>query len=122
MHERYCPVFDRALSALLDDLAGRGLLESTLVLAMGEFGRSPQISAAAGREHWPFVYSAVVAGGGVPGGLVLGASTPDGGYPRSHPVHPANLIATVLEKMGLDRFALGARDAGIVEPPIAELL
>jgi hypothetical protein len=122
MQERYCPIFDKAFSALLDDLDERGLLDSTLVLAMGEFGRSPQISGLAGREHWPYVYSAVMAGGGIPGGLVLGSSTPDGGYVKSNPVHPANLIATILEKMGLDRLALGDRDASIVEGPVAELL
>lgn len=121
MQERYCPLFDHTFSALLDDLRDRGLLESTLVIAMGEFGRSPKISDIGGREHWPFVYSAVVAGGGVPGGLVLGASDAEGGYPRLRPVHPANLVATVLEKMGLDRLALGDRDASIIEPPIEEL-
>lgn len=121
MQERYCPIFDKAFSALLDDLQERGLMDSTLILAMGEFGRSPQISSLAGREHWPFVYSAVMAGGGVPGGLVLGSSTPDGGYVKTNPVHPANLIATILEKMGLDRLALGDRDASILEGPVAEL-
>lgn len=121
MQERYCPIFDKAFSALLDDLQERGLLDSTLILAMGEFGRSPQISGIAGREHWPFVYSAVMAGGGVPGGLVLGSSTPDGGYVKTDPVHPANLIATILEKMGLDRLALGDRDASILEGPVPEL-
>jgi hypothetical protein len=122
MQERYCPMFDHTFAALLDDLRERGLLDTTLVIAMGEFGRSPKISDIGGREHWPFVYSAVVAGGGVPGGLVLGASDAEGGYPRLRPVHPANLVATVLEKMGLDRLSLGDRDAGIVEPPIDELL
>ena len=66
MQDRYCPIFDLAFTALLDDLAQRGLLESTLVLAMGEFGRSPEISSIGGREHWPYGYSAVVAGGGTP--------------------------------------------------------
>jgi hypothetical protein len=121
MQERYCPIFDKAFSALLDDLQERGLLDTTLVLAMGEFGRSPQISGIAGREHWPFVYSAVMAGGGVPGGLVLGSSTPDGGYVKTQPVHPANVVATILEKMGLDRLALGDRDASILEGPVPEL-
>jgi len=122
MQERYCPIFDKAFSALLDDFEERGLLDSTLILAMGEFGRSPQISSLAGREHWPFVYSAVMAGGGVPGGLVLGSSTADGGYVRTNPVHPANLIATILAKMGLDRLSLGDRDASILEGPVPELL
>ncbi len=122
MQERYCPIFDRAFSALLDDLKERGLLDTTLVLAMGEFGRSPQISSSGGREHWPHVFSVVVAGGGVPGGLVHGASTADGGYPRLHAVHPANLISTVLAKMGLNRFDLGQKDASIIEGPIEALM
>src|SRR5262249_14343365 len=122
MQERYCPIFDRAFSALLDDLRERGLLDTTLVLALGEFGRSPKISGSAGREPWPFFYSAVVAGVGVPGGLVLGSSTADGGHPKSHPVHPVQLISTVLAKMGLDRFALGDKGAGIVEGPIEALM
>jgi hypothetical protein len=122
MQERYCPIFDRAVSALLDDMQARGLLESTMVLAVGEFGRSPQISGLAGREHWPFVYSAMLAGGRVPGGLVLGSSTPDGGYVKSNPIHPANLISTILEKMGLDRLTLGDRDANILEGSVPELM
>lgn len=121
MQERYCPIFDRALSALLDDLEDRGLLETTLVVAMGEFGRSPQISDIGGREHWPWVYSAFLAGGGLPRGAVIGASTADGGHPRTRPIHPANLISTLLEKLGLDRLSLAERDAGIIEPPVPEL-
>ncbi len=90
MQERYCPIFDRALSALLDDLQDRGLFDSTLVLAMGEFGRSPEISGSGGREHWPWGYTVFAAGGGLPRGMVLGSTTPDGGYPRTRPMHPAN--------------------------------
>ena len=121
MHDRYCPIFDRAFTALIDDLEARGLLDTTLVIAMGEFGRSPQISSLAGREHWPFVYSAVVAGGGVPGGLVVGASSADGAYPASRPIPPADLIVTILNKMGLDRSELFARDAAVLGSPIPEL-
>lgn len=106
MQDRYCPIFDRAFTALLTDLSERGLLDSTLVLAMGEFGRSPQISDAAGREHWPGVYSAVLAGAGIRGGQVYGASDPQGGAPAAQPVHPANVISTVLEAMGADRIRL----------------
>lgn len=122
MQERYCPIFDRAFSALLIDLQERGLLDTTLVLAMGEFGRSPQISSIGGREHWPWGYSVCLAGAGLPGGAVIGATTPDGGQPRTRPIHPANLHSTVLDKLGLDRLALGEREAAIVEPPIEELL
>lgn len=122
MQERYCPIYDRAFSALFDDLKERGLLDSTLVLALGEFGRSPKISGSGGREHWPFVYSGIVAGGGVPGGLVFGSSTPDGGYVKSNGVHPANLLSTVLAKMGFNRFDLGEKDASIIEGPIEALM
>ena len=121
MQDRYCPIFDRTFAALLDDLDQRGLLDTTLVLAMGEFGRSPAISQIGGREHWPFGYSLVVAGGGVQAGTVIGASTFDGGYPASRPIHPVDLIATVLDRMGLDRVELFERDAAVLGTPIREL-
>lgn len=121
MQDRYCPIFDRAFTALLDDLQQRGLLDSTLVIAMGEFGRSPEISGIGGREHWPFGYSIVVAGGGTPGGAVIGASTPDGGYPASRPIHPVDLHLTVLEKMGLDKLELFSKGAELLGNPISEL-
>ncbi|MCS7046026.1 MAG: DUF1501 domain-containing protein [Gemmataceae bacterium] len=104
-----CPVFDQALAALLQDLHDRGLLESTLVVAAGEFGRSPKIGAPTtnnvgpgGRDHWPECYTALVAGGGVRGGLVYGASDRHGAYPRLNPVHPYDLLATVYHAVGLD--------------------
>jgi hypothetical protein len=122
MQDRYCPIFDRAFPALLDDLAHRGLLETTLVLAMGEFGRSPEISSIGGREHWPYGYSVVVAGGGTPGGTVVGSTTGDGGHPASRPVHPADLIATIIEKMRLDRLELFARDSAVLGAAIPELV
>jgi hypothetical protein len=122
MQDRYCPIFDRAYTALLEDLANRGLFDSTLVLAMGEFGRSPEISSIGGREHWPYGYSIVVAGGGTPGGIVVGATTADGGHPASRPVHPVDLATTVLEKMGLDRLELFARDAAVLGATIPELV
>ena len=121
MQDRYCPVFDRAFSTLLDDMESRGLLESTLVLAMGEFGRSPAISGIGGREHWPWGYSLALAGGGTPGGTVVGSTTFDGGYPASRPNHPVDLIMTVLELMGLDRDPLFAKEAGLLGTPIREL-
>jgi len=122
MQDRYCPVFDRAFTALLDDLESRGLLESTLVLAMGEFGRSPAISQIGGREHWPFGYSIVAAGGGTPGGRVIGASNFDGGYPATRANHPIDLLVTILELMGLDRNPLFDRDVALLGHVIPELI
>ncbi len=121
MHERYCPIFDRAVPALLADLERRGLLDSTLVLAMGEFGRSPQISSLGGREHWPFGYSMMLAGGGIRGGQVYGSSDRDGGAPNDRPVHPQNIIATTLEALGLNRIALNEMGVGLDAEPVFEL-
>jgi len=104
-----CPVFDRALSALIEDLAARGLLDSTLILAVGEFGRSPKIGAPTtdnvgpgGRDHWPSCYTALIAGGGIRGGQVYGESDKIGAYPQKNPVHPYELIATVYHALGID--------------------
>jgi len=104
-----CPVFDRALSALLEDLAERGLLESTLVVAIGEFGRSPRIGAPTtnnvgpgGRDHWPSCFTCLLAGGGVPGGQVYGASDRYGAFPERQPVHPYDLLATLYHALGID--------------------
>ena len=121
MQDRFCPIFDRTFTALLTDLESRGLLASTLVIAMGEFGRSPEISSIGGREHWPFGYSIVVAGGGTPGGTVIGSSTADGGYPASRPIHPVDLHVTVLEKMGLDKLELFVKGSEVLGTPIGEL-
>lgn len=121
MQDRYCPIYDRALTALLTDLRERGLLDSTMVVAMGEFGRSPQISASAGREHWPNVYSAVLAGGGIRGGQVHGSSDRVGGEPAERPVHPANLIATVLEAMGGNRVQLNEMGLGLEADAVGSL-
>src|SRR5262249_27602523 len=96
------PPADRALAALVDDLAQRGLLESTLVVALGEFGRTPKINRTAGRDHWPFCFSAVLAGGGIQGGTVHGASDPLGAYPDRDGVTPADLAATLFWRFGLD--------------------
>jgi Protein of unknown function (DUF1501) len=96
------PSLDLALSALLDDLEDRGLLESTLILVMGEFGRTPKLNASAGRDHWPRVFSVLLAGGGIQGGQVLGSSDKTGESPHQHPVTPADLAATMLTLLGLD--------------------
>jgi hypothetical protein len=99
---RLMPPTDRGLSALIDDLAARGLLDETLVVWVGEFGRAPRITRAnAGREHWPRCYSAVLAGGGVRGGTVFGASDRWAAYPEADPVSPADLAATILLALGI---------------------
>jgi uncharacterized protein (DUF1501 family) len=94
------PNLDQAVSALLEDLAVRGLLETTLVVLVGEFGRSPRI-VKAGRDHWPACYSALLAGAGIRGGLVLGASDGQGGYVRDRPVSPEQFGATLLHALDI---------------------
>jgi len=96
------PPADQAFAALIDDLTGRGLFEETLVIAMGEFGRTPKINGNAGRDHWPNCYSIVLAGGGVQGGITLGSSDKLGAYPDTDPVTPADLAATLFQRFGLD--------------------
>jgi Protein of unknown function (DUF1501) len=95
------PLFDQAFSALLDDLAQRGRLDSTLVVAAGEFGRTPRINAAGGRDHWPGVWSIALAGGGVQGGQVIGSSDPHAGSPADRPVTLPNLLATIYHSLGI---------------------
>jgi uncharacterized protein (DUF1501 family) len=100
---RLMPPADQGFAALLTDLQRRGLLAETLVLWVGEFGRTPKINPAnAGREHWPRCYSAVLAGGVVRGGAVYGASDAIGGLPKDKPVSPADLTATVYHALGVD--------------------
>lgn len=95
------PPFDQAYSALLTDLLERGLLDETLVLVLSEFGRSPRINAAGGRDHWGNVFSLALAGGGVRGGQVYGASDPLGGAPKDRTVLPPDLLATVFHSLGI---------------------
>jgi hypothetical protein len=95
------PQFDAAASALLADLLQRGWLERTLVVMMGEFGRSPRVNKAAGRDHWNYCYSLLLAGGGLKGGLVYGSSDRIGGRPSSCPVTPADIVATVYHCLGI---------------------
>jgi uncharacterized protein (DUF1501 family) len=96
------PPMDRGFSALVEDLDARGLLDSTLVVALGEFGRTPRINATAGRDHWPSCYTVALAGGGVRGGAVFGASDRFAAHPATDPVTPADLAATIFWRFGLD--------------------
>ena len=96
------PITDQTLSALLEDLEQRGLLDSTLVVWMGEFGRSPRINSMAGRDHWPQCYSVLMAGGGVKRGAVVGASDKIGAYPTGTAYHPEDVSATFFELLGID--------------------
>jgi hypothetical protein len=96
------PLADHTLPTLLEDLDQRGLLGETLVVWVGEFGRSPRINKLAGRDHWPQCYTALLAGGGVKRGFVHGASDRIGAYPASDPVRPEDLSATMFELLGID--------------------
>jgi Protein of unknown function (DUF1501) len=96
------PPADRAFAALIEDLELRGLLDSTLVIALAEFGRTPKINGKAGRDHWPDCYSIVLAGGGIRGGAIHGASDKIGAYPALDPVTPGDLAATLFWRFGLD--------------------
>jgi uncharacterized protein (DUF1501 family) len=101
MQDRHAPWLDQSVSALLADLHDRRMLDSTLVLAVGEFGRSPKVNDKAGREHWPDCYCALAAGGGVKGGRFVGTSDSKAAKPADTPLTPADLNATVLGAIGL---------------------
>jgi hypothetical protein len=113
------PTFDQAFSALLDDLEGKGLFDSTLVVATGEFGRTPKLNHAGGRDHWPGVWSAVLAGAGTRGGQVIGASDAHAAEPIDRPVTPPELLATIYRGLGVEARNVAAL-AGIA--PIAGVL
>ena len=102
----FLPRFDRAYSALIEDLERRGLLDSTLVVAWGEFGRTPLINKDAGRDHYPNVFSAAIAGGGVVGGRVVGSSDSKGAFPASNPKTPQDVLATIYRHLGVDTEAM----------------
>lgn len=109
MHDRYFQIMqdrhgwmlDKAMSALIRDLDNRRLLDSTLIVAVGEFGRTPKINEKAGRDHWNPCYSAVLAGGGVRGGALIGSSDKRAEHPADRPVSPADLGATILHRLGV---------------------
>jgi hypothetical protein len=102
MESPLCPRLDQGLSALLEDLQQRGLLESTLVVVTGEFGRTPRINQYGGRDHWPQCFSVLLAGGGVPGGAVIGASDQHAAYPAVRPVSAPELAATLYRLLGVN--------------------
>ncbi|HEV3236388.1 MAG TPA: DUF1501 domain-containing protein [Gemmataceae bacterium] len=97
-----CPMFDIAYSALLDDLKQRGMLGTTLVVAMGEFGRTPKLNLRGGRDHWPGCWSVLFAGAGIKGGQVIGSSDSIGAEPKDRPVSPVEVAATIYEGIGID--------------------
>ena len=114
------PRLDQALSALLTDLKDRGMLDDTLVVAVGEFGRTPVIltSGPPGRQHWPACFSAIVAGCGIRGGAVYGESDKTASAPKSNPVTPQDLHATVLHALGVPLNDMN-RNTGIIRPPFS---
>ena len=98
----FLPRFDRAYSALIEDLDARDLLDSTMVIAWGEFGRTPRVNNDAGRDHYPNVFSAALAGGPVKGGRVIGESDAKGAFPKSNPKSPQDVLATMYKHLGID--------------------
>ena len=126
--EKYhLPITDQTLPTLLNDLDQRGLLDSTLVLWMGEFGRTPKINAQASRDHWPQCYTTLLAGGGVKRGYVYGASDKNGAYPAKDPVRPDDLAATMFYMLGIDPetevHQIGNRPVRIAEgKPVMDVL
>ena len=96
------PILDRAYPALIEDLDARGLLDSTLVVVMGEMGRSPRVNGKAGRDHWPQCGFSLLTGGGVKQGCIFGESDKQAAYPISHPVSPGDIVATIYQLLGID--------------------
>lgn len=113
------PTFDRSFSALIDDLGARGMLATTLVAAVGEFGRTPRINESGGRDHWPGVWSGLMAGGGVQGGRVVGASDSRAAEPVDRPVSPGEWLATIRLALGIPP---GSTEGPQAARPIGELL
>jgi uncharacterized protein (DUF1501 family) len=101
LKNRLMPPADRGFSALLEDLSQRGLLDETLLVWVGEFGRQPRIGPNGGREHWPRCYSAVLAGGGIRGGQIYGRSDRRAAFPAEDPVSPGDLTATIYHALGV---------------------
>lgn len=96
------PAFENTIATLIEDLDERGLLDTTMVLALGEFGRTPKINAGGGRDHWSNAMSVLMAGGGTPGGLALGATDKAGYSAVERVLSPENFVSTIYTKMGID--------------------
>ena len=127
LRDGFLPRFDRAYSALIEDLDQRGLLATTLVLAWGEFGRTPRVNNDAGRDHYPNVFSAALAGGPVRGGRVVGESDSRGAFPKANAKTPQDVLATLYRHLGVDVRQQYVDNAGRPHPvlpsgmPIEEL-
>jgi hypothetical protein len=102
MKDIVAPMYDQAYAALIEDLSEHGMLDTTLVCNLAEFGRTPRVNPAGGRDHWPQCWTSYFAGGGVKGGRVVGRSDPIGAVPAERPVEPAEVVATVFHSLGLD--------------------
>jgi hypothetical protein len=102
MKDIVCPMYDQAYTALIADLSQRGLLGNTMVCNIAEFGRTPRVNPAGGRDHWPQCYTVYFAGGGVQGGRVVGASDTIGGVPADRPVGPGDVVATIFHSLGMN--------------------
>jgi hypothetical protein len=102
MKDVVCPMYDQGYSALIEDLHQRGLLDDTLVAGLSEFGRTPKVNPAGGRDHWPQCFTCSFAGGGVRGGRAVGASDTIGAFPAERPVKPGDIVATIFHSLGLD--------------------
>jgi hypothetical protein len=101
MRDIVAPMYDQGYSALIEDLHQRGMLNNTMVCNLAEFGRTPKVNPAGGRDHWPQCFTVGFAGGGVKGGQTVGASDPIGGVPADRPVQPGDVLATIFHSMGL---------------------
>ncbi|VTR99793.1 protein containing duf1501 : Uncharacterized protein OS=Singulisphaera acidiphila (strain ATCC BAA-1392 / DSM 18658 / VKM B-2454 / MOB10) GN=Sinac_5270 PE=4 SV=1: DUF1501: DUF1501 [Gemmata massiliana] len=126
VRDAVAPSFDAAVARLITDLEDRGLLESTLVVATGEFGRTPKLNSNGGRDHWAGCWTALVAGGGVKGGRVIGASDRTGSEPSDRPVSPQELVSSIFHALGVPHNATipgpsGAPVAVYPGAPVAEL-
>ena len=110
LRDQAAPMFDKGFSAFIEDMDSRGLLDETIVVALGEFGRSPERGVSTsgnqnssdGRDHWPYCYTAAIAGAGIKRGYVHGESDATGASPKSDPVHPTELLASIYHAFGID--------------------
>jgi hypothetical protein len=102
MKDIVAPMYDQAYGALIEDLADRGRLQNTLVCNLAEFGRTPRVNPAGGRDHWPQCFSVYFAGGGIQGGRAIGKSDAIGAYPAERAVEPAEVVATIYKSLGFD--------------------